>query len=287
MNRSTTARIALAVALLALAACVSAGPPVTVKTPEGTWELAMSEDFSKPAALKNWVLDGSAKLSVTKDGKLLVDTVRTKVDGKLARASVLWFHKPFQGDLRFEFDAKAAPKSRCIFFYNAEPREGMKSLFQWQRPLAVYDNYAGDPRVILYTLGTLRSDQKEVNLRILGAQPGLDTYLKSRACWKKFQESGRKDRALRLEFRRLNKLFQDESIFASAPSPYYGKPDKFFHFDVRVIGARTIVYVDGKKHIDVVDKGRVKDPLRGGFFAFRNFRATKAWYDNVKVYRRK
>ena len=287
MTRPAARHTALLVTVLAFAACALAAPPKVLTTPEGTWELVMSEDFSKPESLKNWKLDGSAKLHLSLDGKLLVETRKAEIDGKVAKASVLWYHKPFKGDLRILFDGKADPKSRCILFFNAQPREGKTSIFQWKRPIATYDSYAGDPRMVLYTLGTLRSDQKEVNLRILGAQPSLGTYTERRTCFERFRQSGRKDKKLATEFRRLNQLFQKESIFASAPSLYFGKPDEFFKFDVRVIGARIIVYVNGKKHIDAVDKARVKKPLDGGYFGFRDFRPTKAWYDNVRVYRRK
>ena len=254
-------RIALVVLLGALAAQAAAE----------SWQLVFSEDFSSPRALKAWKLDGVAKVSVTPEGQLLIETQKKDVGGRLARCSVLWYSKPFQGDLRFEFDGRAEPRSRCIFFFNAAPTRH-KSLFDWQRPRADYGNYAWDERIELYTLGILRSDQTRVNLRYLGGP--LASY------WRQLETLPRKDP----KRKKINQEFQEKTILCDYPSPF-SAANKTYHFDLRIEGNRLTFFVDGKQMFALVDRARAKRVRRGGYFGFRNFRPTRAWYDNVRVYR--
>ena len=269
---------ALWIALFWTAAAALGGEaPRVSRTEEGAWELALEEDFSKPSALDNWKLDGAAQVSVTKDGKLLIATQRKEIEGKGCRASVLWLKKPVEGDIRIEFDAKADPKSRCILFYNARPAEGHKTIFDWARPQAKYSDYATDERIQLYTFSILRSDQKKLNVRRLGGRDSIETQ-------KKRYATNRKEN--KKEWVRLWRLFQKQTVLLDVDSPF-GDASKFYHVDVRVVGPRLTGYVDGKKVFDFVDRARVKNPLSGGYIGLRNFRPTKAWYDNLRVYRLK
>jgi len=238
---------------------------------KNAWELVVSEDFSGPDAIKGWVLDGPGQASVT-DGQLLVETQRAEVDGQKASCSVFWRPTPVWGDLRFEFDARAEMKNRCIFFFNAQPLKGCKSIFEWKRPLARYMDYAGEERMQLYTLGMLRYDQDAENLRVVGGP--LARFLKE------MEKAPRGP-----ERKRLNQAFQKKTIFQSHPS-VAKDPEKMAHFVLTAVGARLTLEVDGRQIFDVVDEQRAANPLKGGFFGFRNFRPTKAWYDNLKVYRR-
>lgn len=237
------------------------------------WQLVFSEDFSSPQALARWKLDGVATPSITADGRLLIATQTKEIGGKPARCSVLWYSQPFDGDLRFEFDGKADPKSRCIFFFNARPLKH-KSIFDWQRPRADYGNYAWDERIELYTLGMLRSDQERVNLRYLGGP--LASY------WRQLDTLPRRDP----KRKKINREFQEKTIPVDYASPF-ADAEKTYHFDLRAVGNRLTLLIDGKQMFDLIDKHRAKRPLRGGCFGFRNFKPTRAWYDNVRVYRRK
>jgi len=240
------------------------------------WQLVGSEKFDEPGALGEWRLDGSAEVSVTKDGKLLVATQVSEFRGRRCRASVLWHKHRLEGDVRIEFDAKAEAKSRCIVFFNAQPHGGLKSVLDWRRPLAEYRDYATEERLELYSLGILRSDQKALNLRHLGSPESIATQKKRHATDPKKNPK---------EWKRLWDLFQEQTVLAEVKSPF-ADADKFYHVDIRVIGAEVSVRVDGKLLLDITDKARTGKPLRGGFLGFRNFRPTRVWYDNLRIYRR-
>jgi len=246
-------------------------PPLFARDSAPQWELVFNEDFSQPSALDSWKLDGAAKVSITPDGMLLIETIEKEINGEKTHCSVLWYSQPFRGDLRFVFDGKAEPSSRCIFFFNAQPRRH-ESIFDWSRPLARYGDYAWDDRIELYTLGILRSDQTIVNLRHLG-----DALIER---WKKLDTLPKRHP----ERKRIYREFQEKTILASYTSPF-DDPDKVYHFDLRVVGNRISLAVDGKQMFDIVDSERAGKPLRGGYFGFRNFKPTRAWYDNLRVYK--
>jgi len=243
-----------------------------------TWELVFSEDFSSPEALKHWQLEGAAAVSVTPEGRLLIETQKKEIEGHLVRCSVLWYSRPIKGDLRFEFDARGDMNNRCIFFFNAQPREGHKSIFEWERPLAPYEAYSNDERIQLYSFGILRHDQEKVNLRHLGNQESIAT-------WNKRQATPNNEENAE-ELRRLWDMFQDQTVISESPSPF-GDEKTTYHFDIRVVGNRLVGRVNGKRVFDLVDEPRGKNPLRGGYVGFRNFRPTRAWHDNIRIYRRK
>jgi len=53
---------------------------------------------------------------------------------------------------------------------------------------------------------------------------------------------------------------------------------------VEVVDNRIRAWVDGRLILDHVDTSRPGGALRGGYLGFRNFRATTAWYDDVRVF---
>lgn len=236
------------------------------------WQLVVSENFSTSDAVSEWVLDGTAGVSINDDGQLEINTRKEVVGDVTTRCSVLWYPKPVLGDLRFEFDARGDKKNRCIFFFNARTTGAEKSIFAWRRPRAAYADYAGDDRIELYTLGMLRYDQEEENLRLIGGE--LAPVLRDMLAAPKGPE--RKKR---------NQTFQDKSIFQSHPRAT-SDPETMAHFVLTVIGAQLTLTVDGKQVFDVIDSARVHAPLAGGHFGFRNFIPGKAWYDNLRVYQR-
>ena len=238
----------------------------------GNWKLAASESFDSAKALDSWHLEGPADVSVTPKGELQIETRQVMIDGEKARCSVLWFGKPINGDVRYEFDARGELGNRCLFFFNARPLKGQKSIFDWQRSTAKYMDYAGEPRMQLYTLGMLRYDQEDENLRIVGGE--LAEYLKQMEAVPRGPER-----------KRRNEIFQRKTILQSFPRAAKS-PDRMSHYALTVTGARIVLEVDGATVLDVVDEHRKANPLRGGYFGFRNFRPSRAWYDNLRAYRR-
>ncbi len=286
-------------------------------------ELVLREDFDSPASLSNWSLDGLADVSVTPEGKLRIKTEKREVRGQITRCSVLWCKQPVWGDLRIEFDCKAEPKSRCLFFFSARTTEADRSVFAWPRPRAEYGDYAYEPRIELYSMGILRSDQTELNLRHLGGsdvtQEFIDrmpyhplhfpdrwlTTAQLAECMKAAKIAALPDDPRELaqlmrrppfkqaidphvaRYKEIWQRFQDVSVLARhhADRPVFGDAEKWYHVAVTVRGARVVVQVDGQTILDHLDSRRAKAPLAGGYFAFRNFVPTEAQYDNVRVYR--
>ena len=287
------------------------------------WVLSLREDFDSPACLTEWSLDGPADVSVTADGKLRIKTEQRDVGGEQARCSVLWRRQPIWGDLRFEFDCQADPKSRCLFFFNARGNGADRGIFTWERPLAAYGDYAYEPRMELYTMGMLRSDQTLLNLRRLGG-----SALKPEWCqtmpynpvrfperWLSQEELTRclatagieslpddpRERAQLMRkppfkaalaphlprYKQIWQDFQDVSIIAShkGDKPAFADPDKFHHMVVTVRGIRVTVEVNGETLVDFEDKTRPGGAMAGGYFGLRNFVPTAAQYDNLRVYR--
>jgi hypothetical protein len=216
----------------------------------------------------------------------------------------------------------AEARSRCLFFFNARTTAKDKSVFAWQRPLAVYGDYAYEPRIELYTMGMLRSDQKALNLRHLGGDVdpewiavlphdpyrnperfltkeelakclkavGLDALPENWPALRQFVRKPPFKEALAPHLersKRVNADFQAKSTIANheSPIPVFSDVAAFHHFVVTVRGAHIVVKVDGKTIIDHVDTTREQAPLAGGYFGLRNFVPTEAQYDNLRVYR--
>ena len=296
----------------------------TISAAEDEWQLVIQEDFASAECLKQWSLDGVADVSVTDDGKLRIQTLDKEIDGQRSRYSVLWHRTPVWGDVRYELDAKAEAKSRCLFFFCARSTAENKSVFAWKRPVARYGDYAYENRIELYTMGILRSDQTGLNLRHLGGDidpewlevmpynpfrdperfltpDQLATCMKTAGIealpkeWPELRKIVTKPpfRELLLpqveRRKRVNADFQAKSIIASSESetPIFAAPEKFNHIVVTVRGAHVVIQVDGTTIIDHIDEARKQAPLAGGYFAFRNFKPTEAQYDNLRVYRLK
>ena len=304
-------------AILAAILCRMASAPAA----ENGWQLVIQEDFGSAECLKQWSLDGVADVSVTTDGKLRIQTLDKEVDGQRSRYSVLWHRRPVWGDIRYEFDARAEAKSRCLFFFCARSTAPDRSVFAWERPVARYGDYAYEKRIELYTMGILRSDQTGLNLRHLGGAinpewlevmpynpfrnperfltpdqlaacmktAGIEALPKE---WPELRKIVTKPpfRDLLLpqieRRKRVNADFQAKSIIASSESetPIFPDPQKFSHVVVTIRGAHVLIQVDDKTIIDHLDQARQQAPLAGGYFAFRNFKPTEAQYDNLRIY---
>ena len=294
-----------------------------LRAAEEKWVPVVEGSFDSANCLSDWALDGPADVSVTPDGKLRIQHQERIVNGTRTTCSVLWHREPVWGDLRFEFDAKAEPKSRCIFFFSARATGKDPSIFTWPRPIAAYADYAYEPRIELYTLGMLRSDQEMLNLRHLGGadvkpewmeimpyhpmrRPArylsqetlsqclhalkLDALPTDGAELRKVvrHPAFRKALAPHLDrYKAVNKSFQEVSIIADhqAETPVFADSAKFHRVVITVRGVKIRVEVNGKTIFDFVDKSRKQSPLKGGYFGFRNFKATEAQYDNLRVCR--
>jgi len=240
-----------------------------------SWRPVLTADFSSPDALDKWFLEGSADVSVTDAGELLIDNVTTRIEGQDVFRSTLWYRQPIWGDLKFEMDVKGQDRNGNIFFFNAQPLAGHKSIFEWQRPKANYVDYTGDPRMHMYTLGILRAHHDQINFRYLGgslahlADPAKADASRSADPDHQFDDA-------------TQAQFEQGTIFHDVPSPFDAH-EKYFRVELTAIGNRIQVMVDGKDAMDYTDPDRADEPLRGGYFAFRNFALTRTWCRYLRV----
>ena len=241
-----------------------------------TWDPVLEEDFSDVQTLEQWKLDGAADVSITEQGELLIQTQKKEMGGILSTRSALWYREPFWGDLRFEFDARGDPRSSRIFFFNAQPLKGHQSIFEWERPLSAYVDYTGDERLQMYTLGMLRYTEEKVNLRFVGGP--LAGFVKNGGSLPNTNNTDPDKQG------RFADDFGEQTIFFSYRSPFK-ELERNYHFDLQAIGHRLTLRVDGREIFDFEDKAREENPLRGGYFAFRNFATTRNWFTNLRVYR--
>jgi hypothetical protein len=242
---------------------------------EADWKQFLKVDFSGPEALDNWFLEGSAEVSITEAGELLIENVTRRMGQQDVSRSTLWFKQPVWGDLKYEFEVRGEEGGGNIFFFNAQPLLGHETIFEWERPRANYVDYTAEPRMHMYTLGMLRPHQEEINLRFLG---GELAYLAdpTRADPNRGTDpDNRFDAETRAEFTRRTVLYQAKSPFL--------RPDVFSRIELTVIGNRIRVSVDNTEIIEFVDYDRKDRPLRGGYFAFRNFAATRTWCRSITI----
>ena len=134
------------------------------------WQLAKAFDFDSPEALDEWFLEGGADVSVATGQELLIDNAKKIIDGQEVSRSTLWYKEPIWGDLKFDMEVRGEDKNGNIWFFNAQPLKGHKTIFEWARPRANYVDYTRDPRMHMYTLGYLRAHQDELNFRFLGGE---------------------------------------------------------------------------------------------------------------------
>ncbi|MCZ7645007.1 MAG: hypothetical protein M5U26_06940 [Planctomycetota bacterium] len=242
--------------------------------PNPAWTPILTCAFDGPARLEEWKLEGAADVSITPERELLIANVKRRIGPQEVFRSTLWRKEPLWGDLKFEFEVKGEPKNGNIFFFNAQPLQGCKSIFDWERPLANYVEYTGDPRLQLYTLGMLRYGQDVINVRYLGGtNAGLVDLAKADPTQGDPDHQGL-----------ASKEFEEKSIFHSAPSPFRD-PERYYRIELAVVANRLTVDVDGRRTLDYVDEPRAASPLRGGFFGFRNFALTKTWCRSLRVWR--
>jgi len=240
-----------------------------------SWSLAFEEDFSDASYEDRWFLDGFADLSLEGEGgtRHLRIKIRPSADNPKNFQSVLWCREKFLGDLRFRFRAKGESGNASIFYFNANPTKdsGYDSIFDWVRPDAQMARYAGSGKMEMYSVGLLRNTAK-CNFRYIG---------------------GGTVHAYNRPNRQQDRAYDKATLICSYDSPFEGKPDTWFEFDLQIVGNRITLEVDGEKVLDVQDNGKTEPgvfsrmPLtRGGFFGFRNFKPSAVCVDYIKVYRR-
>ncbi len=233
------------------------------------WVLRFQEDFADESYRSRWRLEGFADLACAREGSanfLRIVTREKSSNGDL-KQSVLWFGEPVREPaVRFVFRARGEARNQSLFLFNANPtrESGWRSIFDWTRPDALYVRYAGSEMIEMYSVGMLRDRQKQANLRYLGG-----SAVRTRS----FPEG------------------VHIPVVHSFDSPWFGQPDAWFDFDLRVEGRRITLLVDGKPIVEAEDKGSSAElgtkwiPLTaGGFFGFRNFVPTRVDVDYIRVF---
>jgi len=272
------------IALLAVVSCNGTPRGKTVSRDETRsldWELAFEEDFSNISYEEQWRLDGFADLEIAAEGTASYLKIKTKAGetNPENKQSVLWYRKRFPGDLRFVFRAKGDSGNRSIFYFNANPTpvSGYNSIFDWDRADAQMTQYAGMDIIELYTVGILRDDQDECNLRYIGGTtaPVYREYLK------------KPDASAQA-------VYGSETIFQAHHSPFLNKPDTWFEFDLQIVGRHLVMKVDEETVFDCEDPGNVGTEnypwtslTNGGWLGFRNFVPGTVCIDYLRVYRKK
>ncbi|MBN1670108.1 MAG: heparinase II/III family protein [Kiritimatiellae bacterium] len=249
----------------------TAARSAAVREDAADWQPVFEEEFSDESYRERWHLDGTAELAIEREGNASALKIATRAGGADAgqRASVLWCKRRLAGDVRICLRARGESGNRGILLFNARPMpdSGHATIFDWVRPDSAYARYAGDPIWAMYSVGILRNDEKACNLRYIG---GTAAAALAEVSYKRFQE---------------------ETVIAACDSPFRGKPLTWFELDLRVIGKRIVLFVDGAKAIDLVDPGNMGTPeygwtalTGGGWFGIRNFVPKCVWVDRVRVY---
>jgi hypothetical protein len=256
----------------------AADHPTTAVRDGHQWIPILDVAFSAANALDDWFLEGAANVSISEEYELLIENITKPIgDQEEVFRSTLWYRKPVWGDLRFEIEAKGEHRCGNIFFFNAQPLQGHKTIFEWARPKANYVDYTGDPRMRLYTLGILRAHQKTINFRFLGGELAYLADPSKADPSRSADPDDRFDAQTRAEFTR-------RTIHHTFASPY-DQPDGYYRIVITAIANRIQVWVDGRPVMDYTDSNHAADPLRGGYFAFRNFATTKTWCRHLRVWR--
>jgi hypothetical protein len=241
------------------------------------WKQVLQCDFSSSEGLQNWKLEGAAEVSTTVAGELLIENTVKRIDEQDVSRSTLWYREPIWGDLKFVLEVKGEDRGGNIFFFNAQPLEGHKSIFEWNRPKANYVDYTADSRMHMYTLGMLRAHQDEINLRFLGGELAYLADPSKADARRSSDPDNQFDAATRAEFAR-------KTILHSAASPFE-VPERYYRIELTIVGNRICVLVDDEEVIDFTDSARPDPSTRGGYFAFRNFATTRAWCRLLRVFR--
>ena len=129
----------------------------------------------------------------------------------------------------------------------------------------------------IYTIGILRSDESSCNLRYIGGSTA-GAYLEY------MKNPGVEAQA----------VFGAETIYKSYDSPFEGKPDRWFEFDISVVGDSITLAIDNNELFRCKDPGNVGCEAyswtalsNGGWLAFRNFVPGVVCIDYLKVYTKK
>jgi len=249
------------------------GGPFARTVAAENWTLIFEENFADDSFRDRWRLEGFADLTVKDSHQARYLEIKTKhsADTPRNKQSVLWYKKRVAGNLRITFRAKGETGSRAILYFNARPSSASKrkSVLDWNRPDAQMVRYAGRKELEMYSLGMLRDQHAACNLRHLGGSTA-EIY------------TGRS-----------HDLFNKESIFHSYPSPFSGKPDTWFEFDVQIVGTSISLTINGERLFRVEDVGNTKvgthrwAPLtNGGWISFRNFAPTTVCIADLRIYQR-
>ena len=245
---------------------------------ESPWRLAFEEQFNNDAALNAWHPDGFANQRIKYENGtsfLEIETYPSQENPE-NKQSVLWLEKHFSGDTRYKFRARATDKNRSIFFFNANPtpEAEYENVYSRNFPDAQYDRYAAEDGLETYTIGILRSDESSCNLRYIGGSTA--------GAYREYMKTPGQD---------AQTVFGAETIFQSYDSPFKGKPDTWFDFDISVEGDSISLSIDGREIFRCKDPGNAgRDsygwtPLGdGGWLAFRNFVPGTVCIDYLKVY---
>lgn len=226
--------------------------------------------FNQDSDLQDWFLEGSAQVSITPEKELLVEGVGDPKGpvGTPRGRYTLWHKTPVWGDVRFEMEIRGECPNGNIWFFNAQPLKGHKSIFEWERPEADYVDYTGEDRMQLYSLGILRAHEEKINFRYIG---GSNAGLVNKAGKQNLAASADPDNA-----GLIAKDFEEKTVFKEIPTPF-DDPDRWYNLVIEVKHNRILTRVDGKGVMDYIDEAHADTPLKGGWFAFRSFTPTKTW----------
>ncbi|HWL52328.1 MAG TPA: hypothetical protein VNQ90_07830 [Chthoniobacteraceae bacterium] len=293
--------------------------PLTLNAASPEWKLVYESDFTRADVPADWRPEGPVKIRCNGKGELEVKNGSVERDGFQSQGSCVWLARPFEGEVRITFNSRADPGSRVILFFDAQPTDPATGLFDWERPLSLYGDYAYETRLRLFSIGLLRSDQASLNLRRLGGEmpetwprympyhptlfPGryltpaeMEVAMKA-AGLQVLPTDYRERRAVTLagEFERLlrphltgweaiNRSFQETSIVARAinEEPVFREVERTYRITVESLRERVRIFVDGVCIIDFKRQGEGERP--GGYLGFRNFAPTKAYYSELRIY---
>jgi hypothetical protein len=241
-----------------------------------TQEKTIDLNFSQDSVFQNWFLEGSAHVSITPEQELLVEGVGDPKGppGTPRGRYTLWYKQPVWGDVRFEMEIRGDCPNGNIWFFNAQPLKGHKSIFEWERPEADYVDYTGEDRMQLYSLGILRAHEEKINFRYIG---GTNAGLVNKAGKQNLSAAADPDNA-----GLMSKDFEEKTVFHEFPSPF-DDADRWYRLVIEVVGNRICASVDGREVMNYLDEAHAENPLRGGWFGFRSFTPTKTWCRKLLV----
>lgn len=240
-------------------------------------QLVVEENFQHGWE-ENWVVEGKPDLKVASGGFIDIKTIGP---------NVLWYKRPFKGNVEVDFDAYVkSTNAKPILFFMAHPING-KPFFSGTRG-SFYGDYAWDRIMGLYSIGflrDLRADKDTSNFRYLGGHIKDDwrnlTYHSAIPDFKKYWKSQEQYQQSWNEYERDSK--------PSDASDGCTEIDKVYHFTAKKNGNRIQFFVNGKMIHDVKHDAAASNaffiPPEEGYLGFRNFVPnSEVWIGNIKVY---